>query len=318
MDSPNTMKDEIVINHDIRRPRKKSPARPQMTDTLATIKEEYNVAQIATLSQMLAPRYMTRSRASVENSEAHSHSGKGTVDNTSDTTVEDKVDNPLDDAPSTASSTKSPDAHRGGSGSSSKRRLPTLSSDDSSLMVSAPQPKKRGRHKEYTAPTGVWKTNGGYISTIYVGNRRIYGPLRDNPDDAGVDRQKLIEAKSFVRNEVEMRSFISTLKASPNPISVEAGDPNNYFVIITPKTPTTQSQPITQDALRQNHQQSNIQAVAHIHKTIQRTRKPILSTITSIPTTIEGSASASASATPVVDEEDVPFESAHEIESEEN
>jgi hypothetical protein len=61
-----------------------------------------------------------------------------------------------------------------------------------------------------------WKTNGGYISTIYVGNRRIYGPLRDNPEEAGYDRQRLIEAKSFVKSEIEMRNYIATLKTNPS------------------------------------------------------------------------------------------------------
>lgn len=278
-----------------------------MADTLATIKVEYNVAQIATLSQMLAPRYMTRSRATVEGGEPVVNFAKSVNDSTSETTVEDKIDIQHDDAPSTASSGKSIVGSSSKSGAGVKRRFPTPPLEDSGILVSTPQPKKRGRHKEYTAPTGVWKTNGGYISTIYVGNRRIYGPLRDNPDDAGIDRQKLIEAKSFVRNEVEMRSFISTLKASPNPINVEAGDPNNYFVI-TPRTPTTLTQPITQ-VLRQTAPATA--PVTHIHKTIQRTRKPILSTITSGPTTIDA-------ATPVEDEtsdvgeEDVPFESAHE------
>ena len=79
------------------------------------------------------------------------------------------------------------------------------------------QQRKRGRHKEYTAPTGVWKTNGGYISTIYVGNKRIYGPLRESPVEAGYDRQKLIEAKTFVRNELEMRRFIVSLKTTSSP-----------------------------------------------------------------------------------------------------
>lgn len=264
-----------------------------MADTLATIKEEYDVEQMVTLSQMLAPRYMTRSRASLESGEGVSNSGKVPADNTSETTVEDKNETQLEDAPSTASSGKSVGGNRStGSGSGQKRRLEIQSSEESGIVS---VPKKRGRHKEYTAPTGVWKTNGGYISTIYVGNRRIYGPLRDNPDDAGIDRQKLIEAKSFVRNEVDMRAFISTLKASANPSNVEAGDPNNYFVI-TPKTPT-QSQPITQ-VIRH----PSPTPVTHIHKTIQRSRKPVLSTITSVPTTIEA-------VTPQIDStEDVPFE----------
>ena len=119
------------------------------------------------------------------------------------------------------------------------------------VQSAASASRKRGRHKEYTAPTGVWKTNGGYISTIYVGNRRIYGPLRDNPEEAGVDRQKLIEAKSFAKTEVDMRNFIATLKGG---------------VIV--------KQPITHEA--------ELSAAISSPKR----RKPLLTTISSAPTTI--------------------------------
>lgn len=75
--------------------------------------------------------------------------------------------------------------------------------------------KKRGRRKSYDAVAGVWKTNGGYISTVYIGRKRIYGPLRETPEAAGHDRLLMIEAKnSFVTNENEMRQYLQQLRGT--------------------------------------------------------------------------------------------------------
>ena len=172
-----------------------------MSDTLATLKEENHLSDVTHISQIFAPRYMTRSRVIPESHEVvakmsedlkhedgHSHDSLATAPSE----FEDDVEPPVVTTPS-------PPA---------KRSLPVGFQQDE------PAVRKRGRHKEYTAPTGVWRTNGGYISTIYVGNKRIYGPLRDNPVDAGYDRQQLIDAKAFVRTEVEMRRFILSLKTT--------------------------------------------------------------------------------------------------------
>ena len=43
-----------------------------MADTLATLKEQHQVSPVAQLSQILAPRYLTRSRASSEVKEENS------------------------------------------------------------------------------------------------------------------------------------------------------------------------------------------------------------------------------------------------------
>jgi hypothetical protein len=252
--------------------REKISARPDMADTLATVKEEFNVAQVATLSQMLAPRYMTRSRVTIDSTEDGTLSiqEKRLADTVSETTVEDKFDRNLDEAPSTTSSATATKESKTMKSAPKRRKTAAGTPVTSETDGSSPPSKKRGRHKEYTAPTGVWKTNGGFISTIYVGNRRIYGPLRDNPEDAGVDRQKLIEAKPHVKNEMEMRSFISALKASSSPATVNVEDPTNYYLIIAPGTPINMSsRPIIQN----------------------KTTRPVLSTITSSTTTIESSIS---------------------------
>jgi hypothetical protein len=244
-----------------------------MADTLATLKEQHQVSPVAPLSQILAPRYMTRSRACSDVKVADEESSR--VENSEDvvsiTTAEEKPDlssdesgshTTISDSSSTSDSPVKTDASESlGSEIGSKRKAQTASPINASASQSVPSARKRGRHKEYTAPTGVWKTNGGYISTIYVGNRRIYGPLRDNPQEAGYDRQRLIEAKAFVKSELEMRNFIATLKTNPSSI-VASGV----------STPIEQSYPTP----------SISAAVSQIRKV-----RPVLTTVTSTPLTID-------------------------------
>ena len=234
---------------------------------LATLKEENHIASGTLISQVFAPRYMTRSRVVAEVKE----------DDTDVSFEGDSKSQAL--ANQMLSSESIPTTPSEWETSSDTPVNPAGTIRSEHVVTSRPRPaashvsssaaspgRKRGRHKEYTAPTGVWKTNGGYISTIYVGNRRIYGPLRDNPEEAGVDRQKLIEAKSFVKNEIEMRSYISTLKTGP-------GGHSSHHATARPN----QHQLVNINNNNNNQQQ----------QPMMKKRKPLLTTITSIPTTIE-------------------------------
>ena len=242
-----------------------------MADTLATLKEQHQVSPVAQLSQILAPRYLTRSRASSEVKEEDSTRVESSDDTVSVDTDELKNESSADEsAVRTTASDASTTLH-----SPTKSDCETMETTyvgqkrktiSNATNASVSQQRKRGRHKEYTAPTGVWKTNGGYISTIYVGNRRIYGPLRDNPEDAGVDRQKLIDAKTFVKTEIEMRNFIANLKQQSGgsvrvPVAAvqSVTDPSSLFIVSGPASVS--------------------------RRPIQR--RPVLTTITSAPTTIE-------------------------------
>ena len=246
-----------------------------MADTLATLKEQHQVSPVAQLSHILAPRYLTRSRASSEVKENESPRAGTSEDVVSVDTEEVKHESSADEsgmhttASETSSATDSP-SKNGGVNVDEPRAPQKRKNASNAINASVTQQRKRGRHKEYTAPTGVWKTNGGYISTIYVGNRRIYGPLRDNPEDAGVDRQRLIEAKTFVKTEIEMRNFIATLKQqSPTGGSTRATettqsvDPSSLFIVSGGPSNVSRRLP-----------QANKQ-------------RPVLTTITSAPTTIE-------------------------------
>jgi hypothetical protein len=172
---------------------------------LATLKEENQLAPGALISQVFAPRYMTRSRVVSDSKSDVNSSRKHSVDESPVHLANEQSTKELLPAVSSEWETSS-DTQAPGS------EAAVVDTPSGSSVGAVSSKRKRGRHKEYTAPTGVWKTNGGYISTIYVGNRRIYGPLRENPEEAGVDRQKLIEAKSFAKTEADMRSFIATLK----------------------------------------------------------------------------------------------------------
>jgi hypothetical protein len=236
---------------------------------LATIKEEHQIAPSALISHVFAPRYLTRSRASSASKEeilkAPEESGKSfsSLDDihTNPPSVGIRPDFQKPDRPSTPVATPSewetasdtPTNLR----ASARPYSPVSPIGHLSSTTAASASRKRGRHKDYTAPTGVWKTNGGYISTIYVGNRRIYGPLRDNPEEAGADRQRLIEAKSFAKTEAEMRGYIATLKGVSSFVKLDA--------------PVNQPVPITTED----------------HRQLLKKQKPLLTTITSGPTTIE-------------------------------
>jgi hypothetical protein len=188
---------------------------------LATLKEENKLPSTALLSEVFAPRYMTRSRVMAEvNSKNEFPDSEPVVrDTISQLAKEPRVvesnPNPIIEW-ETSSDTQAP--------SSEAAPVDTPSSQGVSSHSSS---RKRGRHKEYTAPTGVWKTNGGYISTIYVGNRRIYGPLRERPEDAGMDREKLLQAKSFAKTEADMRTFIASLKGGNTSQFVTNSPPTN-------------------------------------------------------------------------------------------
>ena len=185
---------------------------------LATLKEENQLEPGTLISQVFAPRYMTRSRVvSDSKSDVHSSSKHSVDESPVHLANEQSTKESLPAVSSeweTSSDTQAPGSETA-----------VVDTPSGSSVGAVSSKRKRGRHKEYTAPTGVWKTNGGYISTIYVGNRRIYGPLRENPEEAGVDRQKLIEAKAFAKTEADMRSFIATLKTggslAPRPTAPE-------------------------------------------------------------------------------------------------
>ncbi|KAF4684115.1 hypothetical protein FOZ62_021847 [Perkinsus olseni] len=68
------------------------------------------------------------------------------------------------------------------------------------------------RKKEYAAPPGVWKNSGGYISTVYVNKRRIYGPLRKTLAESVRDREEMLIAKENHASEEEIRELVAALK----------------------------------------------------------------------------------------------------------
>lgn len=228
---------------------------------LATIKEENQLAQTALISQVFAPRYMTRSKVV---SDAKPEDELNATGDIAEPTLVDNSDK-LESAPQSPSEWETSSDTQAPSSESAGIETPSVQNARIASSSSVSPSRKRGRHKEYTAPTGVWKTNGGYISTIYVGNRRIYGPLRDNPEEAGVDRQKLLEAKAFAKTEAEMRNFIATLKG---------GD--------VAKLPTARRVVAPEPAAASEPEQA------------AKRRRPQLSTITSSPTTIEAVADIDA------------------------
>ncbi|KAF4660672.1 Intraflagellar transport protein 56 [Perkinsus olseni] len=67
-------------------------------------------------------------------------------------------------------------------------------------------PKKR--QKNYGAPTGVWKNPYGFVSTIYVNKRRVYGPLRKSVEAATRDREALVGVKDIITTVEDMRAFV--------------------------------------------------------------------------------------------------------------
>jgi len=85
---------------------------------------------------------------------------------------------------------------------------------------------KNGRKKKYDAPPGVWRNSGGFISTVYINKKRVYGPLRRDVTDAVKDREEMLLAKSVITSEEAMRAFVQSMKErwGPNRQSVTCVD----------------------------------------------------------------------------------------------
>lgn len=71
---------------------------------------------------------------------------------------------------------------------------------------------KHGRKKKYDAPPGVWRNSGGFISTVYINKKRVYGPLRREVADAVRDREEMLLAKEMIHTEEAMRAFVLGMK----------------------------------------------------------------------------------------------------------
>ena len=71
---------------------------------------------------------------------------------------------------------------------------------------------RNGRKKKYDAPPGVWRNSGGFISTVYINKKRVYGPLRRDVADAVKDREEMLLAKEVIKTEEGMRSFVQGMK----------------------------------------------------------------------------------------------------------
>lgn len=71
---------------------------------------------------------------------------------------------------------------------------------------------RNGRKKKYDAPPGVWRNSGGFISTVYINKKRVYGPLRRDVADAVRDREEMLEAKVVINTEEGMRAFVHGMK----------------------------------------------------------------------------------------------------------
>ena len=70
------------------------------------------------------------------------------------------------------------------------------------------------RPRQVGSPTGVWKTPAGhYISAIYVGKRRFYGPVRVSQEEAAADRRLMDDVKRENPNDIQgIQYLISELK----------------------------------------------------------------------------------------------------------
>ncbi len=76
---------------------------------------------------------------------------------------------------------------------------------------------RNGRKKKYDAPPGVWRNSGGFISTVYINKKRVYGPLRRDVNDAVRDREEMLLAKSVILTEEGMRAFVQGMKERYGP-----------------------------------------------------------------------------------------------------
>jgi len=85
---------------------------------------------------------------------------------------------------------------------------------------------RNGRKKKYDAPPGVWRNSGGFISTVYINKKRVYGPLRRDVNDAVRDREEMLLAKSVIHTEEGMRAFVQGMKErfGPSRQSISVND----------------------------------------------------------------------------------------------
>lgn len=93
---------------------------------------------------------------------------------------------------------------------SKKLRKSTPSTSHASVERSSGD--RNGRKKKYDAPPGVWRNSGGFISTVYINKKRVYGPLRRDVQDAVKDREEMLMAKQVINTEEGMRAFVQGMK----------------------------------------------------------------------------------------------------------
>lgn len=92
--------------------------------------------------------------------------------------------------------------------------LPVSRPKERSPRGSSPSRGSPKRKQSYSAPAGVWKTPAGhYISAIYVGKRRFYGPVRYEVEVASADRLLMDAVKKHNRNDINgITRLIAELK----------------------------------------------------------------------------------------------------------
>jgi hypothetical protein len=80
------------------------------------------------------------------------------------------------------------------------------------VQILGGSPPKRTR--QFGSSTGVWRTPAGhYISAIYVGKRRFYGPVRVSQDEAAADRRLMDDVKRQNPNDIQgIQRLITELK----------------------------------------------------------------------------------------------------------
>ena len=115
----------------------------------------------------------------------------------------------------------------------SKRARKSLPSPVHSSNASSSQVDRNGRKKKYDAPPGVWRNSGGFISTVYINKKRVYGPLRRDVNDAVRDREEMLLAKSVIHTEEGMRAFVQGMKerfgADRQSITMNDIEPYSYM-----------------------------------------------------------------------------------------
>jgi len=109
------------------------------------------------------------------------------------------------------------------------RRSYTVPANVSMSVSSSSTGDRNGRKKKYDAPPGVWRNSGGFISTVYINKKRVYGPLRRDVSDAVRDREEMLIAKSVINTEEGMRAFVQAMKerCGVNRVSVCISDAIN-------------------------------------------------------------------------------------------